>query len=152
MNTTDDAVISDFRDWIAATEIPKADQVSGFDKFVSLPSLVALQAFERDRGFYVQIIQGPYPKPGTTCMNRVHVYVGVRFFNDFASQARMLRDVPALRLRMRAAVPKSNDPGTPHVTGLNKVEVSGPLHDYQTIEKGDLVVFDVVLDYHVEVS
>lgn len=150
MNTTDDAVIRDFRQWLADTPIPKADQVSGHDKFVPLESLEMVQSFERDRGLYLQILEGPMPATGSTCKNRVRLYVGVRFFLGFESQARSLRDIPLLRERMRSAVAKA--PDAEGIAGLDRIEVSGPLHDYQTILKGDLVTFEVALTYHVEVG
>lgn len=142
--TADDVVWAAFRKWIADTPIDEADKIGGFDFFLVVPSAEALRANERDRVTYVQVAQGPAPKAGARCINQLRLAVGTRFFNEFDSQARMLRDVPLLRERMRTAV-------APNIAGLQKVEVGVPIHDYSTIEKVDLVVFDVLLEYHVEV-
>ena len=146
MNTTPDVVLAAEREWIAATVLPKEDVASGWDVFTFVPSLEALIGEERDRIGYAQIVAGPAPKPGVRCRDILRVAFGFRYFNDFASQARMLRDITVLNERFRGSV-------APNIDGLDRAKPAdgGPSYDYSSLAKAVIVVFDVTLEYHVEV-
>lgn len=144
MNTTADAVLFAVIDRITATELG-TDQVNACDKFTALPSLDALIADERDRIFYPALTSGPMPVDRSRCKDTLSVTFCFRYFGEFESMRRMLRDMPIVRERIRTAV-------AGNVSGLDSAKVGAPTYDTTSLAKHTIAQLPVTLEYHVEVG
>lgn len=142
MSTTLSDVLRALRARLESTYLPPERKVTEHDTYSVVPSLEALQGNERDRVLYMILLSGPAPKTGVRCQDTARLAIGGRWFNEFESVYRMADDVPDLRERIRTAT---------EIDGVKKCTPTGPLYDYQTLEKATLVVFDVTIEYEVGV-
>lgn len=145
MTTTADQVVRALREHLAATPISAEDRYGEHDVFTPSDSVETLEGQEADRRFAIQVVSGPDPVPaGSRCRDRMRLAVGVRYFQGLESQYRCLRDLPLVRHQLRTL------PGHASLAGADvRVQLGTTNHDYTTLSKTDLVVFDVTVDYHV---
>lgn len=143
MNTTADVMLFAVIERITTTELG-TDQVNACDKFTALPSLDALIADERDRIFYPALTSGPEPVDRSRCKDKLSVTFCFRYFGEFESMKRMLRDMPIVRERIRSAV-------AANIPGLDSAKVGTPTYDTTSLAKHTIAQLPVIFEYHVGV-
>lgn len=139
----------------AADTMTTADRVAARDGFIPVELLAEVESVEAERVFAIALLEGPYAIPGRSqCRDELLADITIRYFYKRGSRARMLRDVPRLRQKLRAI--SSAQIGTPLATvpGDPSCDVEGPRYDYSTFADVGWVLMRLTakVSYEAEVT